>query len=229
MWSCRRCPSRRVQRFYPAVLPRPEARPDFAIIGALSQRLGLDIESLAPARIFTRLAAKFPAFTGLDYRALAQVTEQWPVVGRSELYYSGAAYDNRQGLGVQLPPAAQKGALPELSWPKAPHLVQPDGTLLAVPVNRLYDRGITIQATDLLHPRTAQPYLAMNPAEAERMDLFGVAQVNLKLGLVDHIVALQMDEGLPAGVVLVPRSMGLPLQAPTAVTLTAVVKVSAVG
>ena len=34
---------------------------------------------------------------------LAEVVEQWPIIGREDLYYGGTGYKNSQGLGVQLP------------------------------------------------------------------------------------------------------------------------------
>ena len=49
-----------------------------------------------------KIAATVPAFAGLSFGKLAEVHEQWPLVGRSDLYYGGAVYQNTQGLGVHL-------------------------------------------------------------------------------------------------------------------------------
>ena len=48
------------------------------------------------------LAAAVPAFQGISYPKLAEVSEQWPIIGRSDLYYGGTSYQNSQGLGVPL-------------------------------------------------------------------------------------------------------------------------------
>jgi len=210
---------RRVQRFYPAVLPRADARADFAIIGQISQLAGLQVEAGSAGRVFTRLAAQVPTFKGLTFRQLAQVEEQWPLIGRSDLYYGGTAYDNKQGLGMHL---ALPGTPPAIGTAKAPAQVSLEGGLLAVPVTRLYDSGVTIAATELLEQRLAQPYVAIHPAEAERLGFAGAAQVEIKLDEWSRVVMLKVDETIPAGVVLVPRSLGNPVHTPVKVELAAV-------
>jgi NADH-quinone oxidoreductase subunit G len=209
---------RRVQRFYPAVLPRTDARPDFVITGQISQLIGLQAETGSATRSFSRLSAQVPAFNGLTFRQLAQVEEQWPLIGRSDLYYGGTAYDNQQGLGVHL---ALPGTTPSIGTAQAPAQVNLAGGLLAVPVTRLYDRGLTIAATELLEQRLAQPYIAIHPVQAERLGLSGATQVEIKLGEWSAVVLLKVDENIPAGVVLVPRSLGMPVHAPVAIELAA--------
>ncbi len=210
---------RRAQRFYPAVLPRADARADYAIIGQISQLTGLPAEAGSATRVFTHLAAQVPAFKGLTFRQLAQVEEQWPLIGRSDLYYGGTAYDNKQGLGVHL---ALPGTTPAIGAAEASAQVSLEGGLLAVPITRLYDRGLTIAATELLEQRLAQPYVAIHPAEAERLGFTGAAQIEVSLGEWSVVVLLKVDENIPAGVVLVPRSLGIPVHAPVKVELAAV-------
>ena len=88
---------RRVQRFYPGVV-RNEYKADYALTAAISKLVGVNVEA-TPQRIFNRLVAKIPSFKDLSYRLLAQVTEQWPIVGRGDIYYGGTLYANAQGLG----------------------------------------------------------------------------------------------------------------------------------
>jgi NADH-quinone oxidoreductase subunit G len=213
---------RRAQRFYPAVLPRAEAQADYAISGQISQLAGVDADAVSAARVFARLAAQVPTFYGLTFRRLAQVEEQWPLIGRSDLYYGGTAYDNHQGLGAHL---ALSGSTPAVGT--APAVVRPEGGLLAVPVTRLYDRGLTITASELLEQRLAQPYVAIHPAEAERLGLAGAGQVAIKLGEWSAVVLLRLDDSLPSGIVLVPRSLGIPVHAPAAVDLISVAEFAA--
>ena len=215
---------RRAQRFYPAVLPRPEVRPDYAISGQISQLAGLDAEAASAARVFARLAVQAPAFKGLTFRRLAQVEEQWPLIGRSDVYYGGTAYDNHQGLGAHL---ALSGNTPAIGAAPVPATVRPEGGLLAVPVTRLYDRGLTIVASELLDRRLAQPYIAIQPAEADRLGLAGAGQVLIKLGEWSAVVLLRLDDGIPAGIVLVPRSLGIPVHAPVAVELAFAAEIAA--
>ncbi|MCS7010983.1 MAG: NADH-quinone oxidoreductase subunit NuoG [Anaerolineales bacterium] len=93
---------RRVQRFYPATPPLGEARPDFAIAAAVASAAGLEVEGRSALRVMDKIAVSIPAFAGISYGKLAEVTEQWPIVGRGDLYYGGTTYENRQGLGVHL-------------------------------------------------------------------------------------------------------------------------------
>ncbi len=208
---------RRVQRYYPAVLPRPGARPDHAISGEICTRLGVQAEAGSAASVFARLAATVPAYQGLNYRLLAQTVEQWPAIGRPDVYYGGTAYANTQGLGVQVKPGAQDGPAP-VQTPLAHDPLVPlkPGERLAVPVTRLYDRGTTIAHTQLLHARTPAPFVALRPGELQASD---GDSLQVTLGGQTFTVTLRLDEALPAGVVMVPRSLGLPLRGPQAVEL----------
>jgi NADH-quinone oxidoreductase subunit G len=93
---------RRVQRFYPAVPAIGETKADYAITALIAKELGLGLESQSVSLVMDKIAASSPAFTGITYGKLAEVTEQWPIIGRSDLYYGGTSYQNSQGLGVHL-------------------------------------------------------------------------------------------------------------------------------
>jgi NADH-quinone oxidoreductase subunit G len=93
---------RRVQRFYPATPPLGESKADYAITALLAAEAGLQVEGRSAALVMEKIAATVPAFAGISYGKLAEVCEQWPIVGRGDLYYGGTTYENRQGLGVHL-------------------------------------------------------------------------------------------------------------------------------
>ena len=110
---------RRVQRFYPAVPPQAQARPDFEITAKIATGLGLDIEGRSASHVMDRLAASVKAFSGVSYLKLAEVTDQYPIVGRADLYYGGTTYENKQGLGVQLalnPGSSSDGSEVKSEW-----------------------------------------------------------------------------------------------------------------
>jgi len=197
---------RRVQRFYPGVV-RNEYKPDYAITASISRLVGVNVEAV-PIRIFNRLSANVPAFAGLNYRFLAQVTEQWPIAGRGDLYYGGTLYANAQGLGVQLSIPSQ---MPSLTWPQIPEAQQTNGGLLAVPITRLYDHGQMIHRSSLLQPRIPRANIVLNPADAQRLNLTDGSMVNFSLNSSLVEAKLHLSEAVPAGVALVPRSMGLPI------------------
>ncbi len=93
---------RRVQRFYPATPPLGESQADFAIAARVAAAAGLEVEGGSALLVMDKIAAAIPAFSGISYGKLAEVVEQWPIVGRDHLHYSGTVYENRQGLGVHL-------------------------------------------------------------------------------------------------------------------------------
>ncbi len=93
---------RRVQRFYPATPAFGESKADYAITALIAKELGMELEDSSSALVMNRLAAMIKAFTGISYGKLSETTEQWPIIGRSDLYYGGTSYQNTQGLGVHL-------------------------------------------------------------------------------------------------------------------------------
>lgn len=206
---------RRVQRFYPAYLV-PEHRADYAITAGIGKRAGLVMEDV-PLSIFDRLAARVPAFQGMSYRLLAQVTEQWPIIGRSDLFYGGTSYENAQGLGMHL---ALPVHTPALSWPQENKVEKPDGAMLAVPITLLYDRGqTTLPSQLLLKGRIPPAHVAVHPEDARRLDIGDGAQVRLSMNGSQVDTRLHTREDVPQGIVIVPRSLGLPIQAPVVVEI----------
>lgn len=237
---------RRVQRFYPAIqpvnaLPEQVSSPgtsksplltsvrspwqgpqaDYAIPVWLADRMG--IQGLAKggaASVFLELAKTIPVFEGINYQKLAEVEEQWPMVGRSDLYYGGTTYENSQGLGVQLPLPSET---PQLSWPQLVDFKLPKLGLMAFPITRLYDRGNTLMPSELLHQRIDGPFVVLSAHDAERMKVSNGDMLRIAFSEtgVSMVVSTRVDENLPERVVLVPRSFGLPVTGPTLVELKA--------
>jgi NADH-quinone oxidoreductase subunit G len=204
---------RRVQRLYPAVPGAAESRADWKILAELGRRLGMELEGRGAAQVFARIAAQIPDYAGLSYADLAVGARQWPEVGGQDLYYGGTAYDNRQGLGVQLAPRPG-GEPPE--WLAAVER-KPRGDLLLIPISRLYDRGATVLASELLNLRLAELKLTIHPEDAERLGLNGASRVELSWDGQASTVEFSVEENVPRGAGLVPRSTGLPLNRPTEV------------
>ena len=211
---------RRVQRFFPAVPARPDSRPDYAITAQIGQRLGLDLEGRAASLVQMRLAAELPAYNGLTYQRLSEMSAQWPIIARAGLYYGGTSYENTQGLGVQLPllPPGPVTIPAPPAQPKTPSLEKQD--LLLVPVTRLYDRGTTITPSGLLSQRLENPAIWLNPQTAEKMELAPKTRVQITSRGWKAEVDIQIEESIPPDVGLVPRSVGLPVFTPMGVMLT---------
>jgi NADH-quinone oxidoreductase subunit G len=207
---------RRVQRFFPAVPPLTGTRPDYAITADLAGRLGIELEGRSAGLVFDQLVAGSKEYAGLSYSRLAEVSEQWPIVGRGDLYYGGTTYENTQGLGVQLVSAAERGetlSLPKVQ--KGAGLRPKEDELLAVPVTRLYDCGTTVSPAELLGARIGDATVALHPEAAKKLGVEEGQRVKVSFNGFKGEATLKIDETISTGVVLVPRSMGLPISAPT--------------
>ena len=216
---------RRVQRYYPVIPERSGTLPDYKIPGRIASQIGIEIESRAAIRIFEKMCTKVSSFAGLSYRQLAEVTEQWPIVSRGDLYYGGTTYENQSGLGVQLP-LAENGAA--LSWPALSEINFPKLGLLAVPVTCLYDQGATLQSSKTLEERLPSPYVSISPTDAERLRLTEGAVVRVSPENGNPVVVhIRVNAGIPERVLLAPRSLSLSIEAPTPVEVLLAERVAA--
>ncbi len=206
---------RRVQRFYPAIPARTTSKADFSITAALAAACGIDLEGRSPLLVMNKLAAVEKAFSGINYARLAEVTEQWPIVGRGDMYYGGTSYENKQGLGVHLAPGVE--VAPQAV--KVAALRPKEGELLAVPVSRLYDLGTTVAPSTLLAGRIGQLTATLHPATAGKFGIENGSKLRVSLpgGEADLIAVL--DDSVSAGVVLIPRSMGVSIPQPAPVSV----------
>ncbi len=213
---------RRVQRYYPAVPARPGPRPDFAISGQLGKLLGIDLEDRIAAKVMMRIAAEAPAFAGISYTALAQAPEQWPIIGRADLYYGGTTYENKQGIGVQLPNGILRGEQVTLNWPSLATGIPNEEGILAVPINTLYDSGTTLLPSRLLDQGRIGTVIWIHPAQANANAIQEGDLVHLQIGEASAMATALLDEHVPPGVILTPRSTGIPLHEPHLVQLKVV-------
>jgi len=211
---------RRVQRFYPAVPALGESRPDFAITASLARQAGLELEGISALKIMNLIAEKYKSFEDISYASLAEVSPQWPMVGNGDVYYGGTTYANTQGLGKRLALSKKEVNLTSLKpfKSKRPN----DSVLLAIPVSQLYDRGVTVLPSTILHAHIGDASLTLHPDTARRFKVEVGSTVELTLHGTATMVKVLVDEKVPASVALLPRSMGISINAPAAVNLKAV-------
>ena len=207
---------RRVQRFYPALPARAGLQADYALTADIAGYAGVELEGRSPLLVMNRIAASVKTFAGISYGKLAEVTEQYPIVGRGDLYYGGTTYENSQGLGLHLAmgkAVAAPAALHAALRPK-------ENELLAVPASKVYDRGTTMLAANLLEERAGAPAVVVNPATAGKLGLASGDPAKVGLNGADYEVAVKLDESIPTGVVLVYRSFGIPISGPAPVKIS---------
>ncbi len=111
---------------------------------------------------------------------------------------------------------------------------------MAVPVTRLYDRGNTLLSATVLQSRIPEPTVYLNPqdvgdgtsgvpGEASGEASSEGLRVVVTLDNREYQVLARLDQDVPAGVVLVPRSMGLPVIQPVIIELQLISAGAAIG
>jgi NADH-quinone oxidoreductase subunit G len=196
---------RRVQRFYTAQGTIGESRPDWKIFADLHQALAPSYRpKVSTAAVMAEIATQIPAYTGMLYKALAQVDRQFPDVGGEDLYYGGTAYDNKGGLGRQWAALGENEGH-KLSLKPVDSVVAPTTKdLLAVPVRVLYDRTPEFMASHLMHGRIPRPYAQLNRADAAKHKIHEGDHITLDFGGHQVQVLARVNGTAPEGVVLVP-------------------------
>jgi NADH-quinone oxidoreductase subunit G len=195
---------RRVQRFYPGVTAK--GRPDYQIAAEIGHRLGVTLSTHA-AVLLREIAQNVPAYAGLSYEKLAEVVSQLPDVGGRDLYYGGTSYTNHQGLGVQLASGAERGEA-VAAGKLAPSAAAESSGLTLVPTTVLYDRGATFVRSPVMQPRLPRPYVALNSADAARLNVHDGDTLTLAAGNWQAAVTARVDGQAPEGVLLMPASLG---------------------
>ncbi|MGB9521697.1 MAG: molybdopterin oxidoreductase family protein, partial [Anaerolineales bacterium] len=171
---------RRVQRYYPAIPARQGALADFSITARIGNALGVSLNGSSAASVMADISKEIADYASVSYTALAKVEQQFPIIGRADLYYGGTSYENKQGLGVQLQNTLQRGEKVSISLPAL--MEQPRQGLLAVPISRLYDRGNTLLPSVLLHPHLAGTVMWLNAQEAKRQGVEKGELVQMQCG-----------------------------------------------
>jgi NADH-quinone oxidoreductase subunit G len=218
---------RRVQRFYSAVPPTGESKADFAVTAQLAGHMGITLEGKSVMAVFELLAGSVKSFEGLTYAGMSEVKPQLPIVGRGDLYYGGTTYENTMGLGAHLTAAAGRGEKVDLSRAQKESAPRPkENELLAVPVNKLYDRGTTVMmSAHILRDRIGGPVISLHPEAAKGLGVEAGDVVNVSFDGVSGEVVVKFDDTISIGVALVPRSMGLAIREPVPAEVSALAKV----
>jgi len=155
---------RRVQRYYPAIHPVGDSRPDWQILSQLGERVGADKAETVASLVFKKLSRAARQYKGMDYRSLGQVEAQWPVVGGEDRYYGGNAFANTAGLGKQWAAVAESKAVKQFEMDEV--VSSREDGLLLINAASLYTAGTLINKSAVLAPRMAKATLTINPVDA---------------------------------------------------------------
>jgi len=147
---------RRVQRFYRALPAAGQARPDWWIAQEVARKLGAEWRYEGAGQIFADIVTQIPGYASLSYEALAKGEEQWPPMGRGDLYYGGTVYDNEGGLGVRYVAEAEVGTVARYE------VGAPIAALsgLERPERMLYQDGELIRRSHVMASHVVKPAVA---------------------------------------------------------------------
>jgi NADH-quinone oxidoreductase subunit G len=202
---------RRVQRFYPAIPIVGDSRPDWQILAQLALRLGVrERVPFAAGLIFREITQAVPQYGEMSYRGLAEVVEQWPRVGGDDLYYGGTSYDNKSGVGLQWPSAAEASdaEIGQYTLPPASTSTGEDG-IQAVEVRALYRPGSLIARTEILASRMAEPALWLSVDDAADLGVGDGDLVTVRLEGREVRLPAHLDGDLQRGVAVL-QAVNLP-------------------
>jgi NADH-quinone oxidoreductase subunit G len=207
---------RRAQKFAAAVPAAKNTKPDYEITSVLLEKLGGEKLPGNVEELFNLIAKKESNFQTVSFTALGATHEQWPLMGRNEVYYGGTGYENAFGLGVILPLVSGEGGMPRKT--NMPDVLKPArNQWLALPVTALYDHSLPIK-TSILKDRIANT-LSLHPEDAEALKIENGAVVTLKLGTEEYEQIISISADQPKGKLLVTRNGGVPVWQPEAIEI----------
>jgi NADH-quinone oxidoreductase subunit G len=194
----------------------------------IAEKLGGGRARLSAAAVMQEISQQVAAFAGASYAELKKVVKQYPLIGREDVYYGGTAYDNKGGLGVQIPTASDNGEAIAASPVSADGQPTPKrGDVLVVPAVRLYNRERTFQPSEaaLMSARIPAPYVEMSSADAGPMGIADGDMVQVQVGDAALRVRAHVNGGAPAGSVVLPRHLEPGVAAPLTVSVGQVTRV----
>ena len=173
------------------------------ITAQVAGQMGIELEGSSPTAAFERLAGSVKSFEGLTYARVSEVKLQLPIIGRGDMYYGGTTYENTMGLGAHLAAAGRGESvrIPKVEREAAPRPKEHE--LLAVPVNKLYDRGTTVMmSANLLRERIGSPTISLHPDAAKNLGVEAGELVNVSFNGVSGEARVRFDSTISTGVML---------------------------
>lgn len=222
---------RRIQRFYTAQGPLGDAMPAWKFFANLTLLVNGERAPSSAAASWLHMSQNLDTFSGIRYKDLAWVTKQYPDIGGTDLYYGGTAYENRGGLGVQLPTTADNGPIQTLNVTADATPTVKKGEFLIIPSTRLYNRQNNFKPSLIVQPRVLLPHVLLNEEDAQQQKISTGDVVEIKAGNTTVRVRAAVSDQVARGSAVLPRYLSdqaIPLQ-PTAGSITKVSDAVAVG
>ncbi len=190
---------RRIQRVRKAVNPPGEAKADWEIICELARKLGAKgFDFSSPEEIMAEIAMVAPSYGGVTYERLdREGSLQWPV---PSVDHPGTPYLHKdkftRGLGrfhaIHFKEAAE---LPDEEYPFI---------LTTLRIMFQYHTGTMTRRSPKLEQEAPEPFVEMNPSDAEKIGLDGAKRVRVSSRRGSIELAVRLTERIKPGVVFIP-------------------------
>jgi NADH-quinone oxidoreductase subunit G len=177
----------------------------------------MNLETGSASLMFLAMAAHLPDYDGLSYQKLSNIEDQYPILGRSDVYYGGTSYENSQGLGVQLLPSSQRGERVALF--ENPVNQSTLDRMMLYPVTNLYDNGNTLSYSKLLANRIPERYVCVSTVTGEQLNVHSGDKIKIEVNNQITDAVVRIDESISANTILAPRSMGITMCEPVPVKI----------
>lgn len=208
---------RRLQKFANAIPAPKGTKPDHEITLALLNLLGGNRNG-GQVNLLEEIARSEPVFFGVSREKLGIFRDQWPLIGRNEVYYGGTGYENQFGLGIILPLATGENNLPGKT--RMPELLRPPRNFWpAYPVTKLYADSLPVKDS-LLKDRICKT-IHLNTLDAESLKVTSDHPLTLRLKGEDYSGEVEVSDEVPRGSILITRNNGVPVWQPEAVEVVA--------
>ncbi len=176
------------------------------------QAQGAAWDYVVPSDIADEIGRTVRGYSRATYTSLELTRKSWGRQSDEAFYYDGTSYENSEGVGIQIPAAAEDPKstfavpLPTLNLPS----VDDRFPLTLLTPTRAYDGGEWMRDSKLLH-RVAPAHAILSVADAQRLGVGMGEKVRIESAAGALELQATIDAGLNAGLVLAPDVAGAAL------------------
>jgi len=188
---------RRVLLVREAISPKGEARPDWAIVQELSNRLGYPMNYSSPEDVFQEIRQLTPSYAGITYERLAAAGLQWPCPTEE---HPGTQFLHKDRF------TKGKGTLAAIDFKPPAEVVDKDYPMWLTTGRTFvhYHTGTMTRVSPTLHHELEEGYMEMNPADARHMKIKDGERVTVSSRRGSIQIKAKVKDTIIRGVVFIP-------------------------
>jgi formate dehydrogenase major subunit len=188
---------RRVLLVREAIPPKGEARPDWAIVQELSNRLGYPMNYSSPEDVFQEIRQLTPSYAGITYERLAEAGLQWPCPTEE---HPGTQFLHKDRF------TKGKGTLHAIDFKPPAEVVDQEYPLWLTTGRTFvhYHTGTMTRVSPTLHHELEEGYMEMNPADAKHMKIKDGERVTVSSRRGSIQIKAKVKDTINRGVVFIP-------------------------